>query len=608
MRSWDGSCLPNTRDRDRGVTGMAQRTLGDLLRERAATSPERVALMVESGRTLSYRDWDRRSDAVATSLAERGVCRGDVVALLFANDRWDDYAVAYLATHKLAATAVPLSPQVAGPELGRRLAHSGAVGLVHAPGPSPELPEPPAGWVTDMTELDDGRSAGPVDVPPAPDDLAEIIYTSGTTATPKGVACSHASIAVHDGPPEPDGPLVRLLHAFPIGTNASQEALRISLRRGDRLPLALDGFDPQRCAAAIERYRIDRLQLVPATAAVLAVSGVEQRYDLSSVRVVTLSSAPTSPALLARLSETLPAARFVNTYALSESGTARTLNPDALARPDSVGRPVGQTELRVVDDGGEAVGTGRTGRIWLRRPGAPLREYFRDPEATAATFAGDWLRTGDLGWLDDEGELHLVGRDEDIIICGGLNVSGVEVEHVLAEHPDVLEAAVVGVPHEVLGQQVAAAVVTRGAVEPRELQALVRSQLAEHKTPHRIVVTEALPRTPSGKVRKRDLVATLGPADQPDRRSPFVAPSSPAEEAVAAIWAEVLGTAEIGGNDDFFELGGQSLAAAEVLARLTDTFGVTLPMSTLFEQPTVAELAAAVTRAGASQASATRAS
>lgn len=576
---------------------MALRTLCDLLRERAAATPERIALMVESGRTLSYSAWDRRSDAVATGLADRGVSRGDVVALFFSNDRWDDYAVVYLAVHKLAATAVPLSPQVAGPELGRRLRHSGAVGVVHAPGLTPEPAEYTETWVTDVAELEDGP-AERVGVTPAPGDLAEIIYTSGTTETPKGVACSHASIAVHDGPPEPDGPLVRLLHAFPIGTNASQEALRISLRRGDRLPIALDGFDPERCAAAIERYRVDRLQLVPATARVLASSGTWRRHDLSSIQVVTLSSAPTSPALLARLAEALPSARFVNTYALTESGTARTLNADALNRPDSVGRPVGRTELRVVDESGEAVGAGQTGTIWLRRQGAPSREYFRDPESTAAAFAGDWLRTGDLGWLDDEGELHLVGRDEDIIICGGLNLSGVEVEHVLAEHPDVVEAAVVGVPHEVLGQQVVAAVVTRGAVEPRELQALVRSRLAEHKTPHRITVTDRLPRTPSGKVRKRDLVAALAPAAGAplDGRPPFVAPSTPAEEAIAAIWADVLGVADVGVHDDFFERGGQSLAAAEVLARLGDTFGVTLPMTSLFEQPTVAELAATVSR------------
>lgn len=573
------------------------RLLGDLLRDRAAAFSQRAALMVESGRILCYRDWDRRSDSVASGLFNRGVQPGDAVGLLFSNQRWDDYAVAYLATHKAGAVAVPLSPQIAGPELGRRLAHSGAVAVLHAPGLAPELPEAPNGWVLDLTELE-GPPAEPVGVCPAPEELAEIIYTSGTTDAPKGVACSHASIAVHDGPPEPDGPLVRLLHAFPIGTNASQEALRISLRRGDRLPIALDGFDPERCAVAIERYRVDRLQLVPATAQVLAASGVWQRHDLSSIHVVTLSSAPTSPALLARLAEAFPSARFVNTYALTESGTARTLNPDALARPDSVGRPVGRTEVRVVDDSGEAVGTGQTGRIWLRRPGAPLREYFRDPESTAATFAGDWLRTGDLGWLDDDGELHLVGRDEDIIICGGLNVSGVEVEHVLAEHPDVLEAAVVGVPHEVLGQQVAAAVVVRDTVDPRELQALVRSRLAEHKTPHRITVTEAPPRTPSGKVRKRDLVAALGPgtAGPPDGRPPFVAPSTPTEEAIAAIWADVLGVAEVGVHDDFFERGGQSLAVAEVVARVTDTLGVTLPMATLFEQPTVAELAAAVTR------------
>lgn len=574
---------------------MAHHMLCELLRERAVVTPDRVALMVESGRTLSYRDWDSRSDAVAGGLTGRGVRRGDAVALFFANSDWDDYAVVYLATHKIGAVAVPLSPQVAGPELGRRLTHSGAVGLLHARDIRPDLSGTPGCWVANLAELD-GKHARTPDAPPAPGDLAEIIYTSGTTHTPRGVACSHASIAVHDGPPEPDGPLLRLLHAFPIGTNASQEALRISLRRGDRLPIALDGFDPDRCVAAIERYRIDRLQLVPAMAQVLVGSGAWRRHDLSSVQVITLSSAPTAPALLARLAEAFPAARLVNTYALTESGTARTLNPDAWHRPDSVGRPVGQTELRVLGEQGEPVAAGQVGELWLRRPGAPRREYFRDAAATAASFAADWLRTGDRGWLDDGGELHLVGRDEDMVICGGLNLSCVEVEHVLAEHPNVLEAAVLGVPHEVLGQQVAAAVVVSDPVDAPQLRAFVRSRLAEHKTPYRIVFVDRLPRTPSGKVRKRDLTRTLAPAvgTFDGDRPPFAAPTTPTEHAIAAIWTDVLGVAEIGIHDDFFERGGQSLAAAQVLARVGDAFGVTLPIAVLFERPTVAELAAAV--------------
>lgn len=567
--------------------------LGDLLRERAAAAPDRAALMVESGRALTYADWDRRSDAAAHGLAGRGVTRGDAVGLLFSNERWDDYAVSYLAVHKLAAVAVPLSPQIAGPELGRRLAHSGAVGVLHAPGPDSA---PPNGWAASLLDLEHGQPGEPVDARPAPGDLAEIVYTSGTTQTPKGVACCHASIDVHDGPPETDGPLVRLLHAFPIGTNASQEALRISLRRPDRLPIALDGFDARRCAAAIERFRVDRLQLVPATAQALASADLGRDHDLSSIGVVILSSAPTPPALLSRLAELFPAARFVNTYALTEAGTARTLNPDALAHPDSVGGPVGQTELRIVGEDGQPLATGETGHVRLRRPGAPPREYYHDPESTAAAFDGDWLRTGDRGWVDDGGELHLVGRDEDMIICGGLNVSAVEVEHALTGHPGVVEAAVVGMPHEVLGQQVAAVVVARGEVEPRQLQAHVRSRLAEHKVPHRIALTDRLPHTPSGKVRKRDLVAGFGGTGC-DGQAPYVAPATPDEQAIADIWAQVLGVADVGAHDDFFELGGQSLAAAEVLARVGDAYGIELSISHLFECPTVAELAASVTRA-----------
>ncbi len=577
------------------MSAMSTGVVPDLLRHRVASIPDHAALMVETGRVLTYREWDRRSNAAARGLAARGVGTGGVVVLVFDGARWDGYAVAYLAAHKAGAAAVPLSPGVAGPELGRFVEHSGAAGVVCAGGLAPD---PPAGgaWVAPLTEVEEGQGTSAFQASLEPSDLAEIIYTSGTTGTPKAVACSHASIIVHDGPPEPEGELERLLHAFPVGTNACQEVLRISLRRSDRLPVALHRFDPERCAAAIEEHRPSRLQLVPAMAQALVASDACQRRDVSSVEVVVLSSAPAPPALLTRLAGAFPRARLVNTYALTEAGTARTLNPDALQRPDSVGRPVGRTELRVVDETGGPVPEGRPGEILLRRPGAPAREYFRDPAATAAVFAEGWLRTGDLGWVDGQGELHLVDRSKDVIICGGLNVASVEVENVLYQHPEVLEAAVFGLPHEVLGQQVAAAVVATAPVEARELQDFLRQRLAEHKVPYRVTVVDQLPRTLSGKVRKTELAGALasGDGDPPGGGTSFVAPSTPAEESVAAIWAEVLGVREVGIHDDFFERGGHSLAAAQVVMRLEDAFGVALPMSSLFERPTVAELASLV--------------
>ncbi|MGH9283874.1 MAG: AMP-binding enzyme, partial [Acidimicrobiales bacterium] len=286
-------------------------------------------------------------------------------------------------------------------------------------------------------------------------------------------------------------------------------------------------------------------------------------------------------------------------YALTEAGPARTMAEWDPARPACVGLPVGGTEVRVVDEAGAGVPTGETGEVCLRRPGSPARSYYRDPLATAETFLdGGWVRSGDLGRLDAGGRLHLVDRRRDLIISGGSNVSPVEVEAALAEHPAVVEAAVFGVPHPVLGEDVAAAVVVRAPTSPRELQDLVRSRLAEHKVPHRVELVDDLPRNPSGKVLKGALRERFGapPASAP---ASFVAPRTDTEVVVASVWEAVLEVPRVGTDDDFFALGGHSLAAGQITARLQDAFGVELPVGAVFEAPTVAELALVVEAAAA---------
>ena len=532
--------------------------LPDLLRERAGEDPDGVALRVGDTDTLTYGEWEARSNAAARGLSVRG---GDRVGLVFPNDRWADYAVAYLAVLKAGAVAVPLGSRFSGPELDQVLAHAGAAVRV--------------------TEVPTGGSTEPFQVPVEPDDLAEILYTSGTTGLPKGVAVTHAGIISHDLPPDaPSGP-VSFLHAFPIGTQAGQETLRVPLRIAGRTAIALPTFDPDLLCALVARHGVVRLQLVPAMAQVLVTSGAYRSHDVSSVRRIILSSAPAAPALFERLREAFPQATVWNAYALTEAGPARTMMQWDPSRPTAVGRPVGDTEIRIADG---------TGEIWLRRRGTPARSYYNDPDATAVAFAGGWVHTGDVGYLDDDGYLHLTDRLKDLIITGGANVSSVEVEHALYEHPAVVDAAVVGIPHPVLGEDVAAAVVVRSPTPVRELQDVVRARLAEHKVPHRIVVADRLPRNPSGKVLKADvraLIAAAAPAAG-------AGPRTEAESVVVSVWEAVLGRTDIGVDDDFFALGGHSLAAAQIATRLGDAFGVEVPVASVFESPTPAELATTV--------------
>ncbi len=582
--------------------------LPDLLRRRADEDPRGTALVVHGGETLDYEAWDRRSEAVARSLAGRGVGRGDRVAILFDNSRWTDYAVAYLGVLKAAAVAVPLSPRFSEAELSGILAHCDPSVVVGPPDLAAALPLGPW-WVASVADLDDGNGRQPngdLRDSPDPEDLAEIIYTSGTTGTPKGVACSHANLMFHELPPDAGdapSPLITFLHAFPIGTNAGQEVLRMPLRRAGRVAVVLPAFDPEELCAAVAEHRVTRLQLVPAMAQVLLDSGAPQGHDLSSIERLTLSSAAVSASLLSRLADALPGATLCNAYALTESGTARTLLVDAGSRPRSVGRPVGETEVRVVDGDGGDVPLGAMGEIWLRRPGAPTREYYQDPEATAAAFTPEgWLRTGDLGHLDDEGFLYLDDRKKDLVISGGINISPSEVENVLLSHDAVADVAVFGIPHSVLGEDLAAAVVLRTPASVRELQAFVRGKLAEHKTPHSVVVVDELPRNASGKVLKRELPALLVTSASSEPASDVGASLEPAdaasitpvEAAVLSIWQEALGQSDLGVHDDFFELGGHSLAAVQIAARVQETFSLELPVTVVFEHPTVSELAEVV--------------
>ena len=516
-----------------------------------------MALRVGDAVALTYGEWDVRSNAAARALVERGVLAGDRVGLIFGNDRWADYAVAYLAVLKAGAVAVPIGSRFSGSELERVLAHAGAT--------------------VRITDVPARNPSDPIQVPVGADDLAEILYTSGTTGLPKGVAVTHQGLMGHDLPPDAPAGHVSFLHAFPIGTQAGQETLRVPLRIGGRTAIALPTFDPDLLCSLVARHRVQRLQLVPAMAQVLVASGASRAHDVSSVRRIVLSSAPAAPALFERLLEAFPQATVWNAYALTEAGPARTMMQWDPARPTAVGRPVGETEIRIDD---------ATGEILLRRRGTPTRSYYNDPEATAEVFAGGWVHTGDVGYLDDEGYLHLTDRLKDLIITGGSNVSSLEVEHALYEHPAVVDAAVVGVPHPVLGEDVAAAVVVRSPTSERELQDVVRARLAEHKVPHRVVLVDRLPRNASGKVVKAD-VRALFPAPAASSGSPTTA----TEAVVVSVWEAVLGHAGIGIDDDFFALGGHSLAAAQIVARLRDALGADVPVAAVFEHPTPAELA-----------------
>jgi acyl-CoA synthetase (AMP-forming)/AMP-acid ligase II len=495
------------------------------LRERAARFGDRVALRVIDGPTLTFAEWDARADALARGLVEAGVVMGDRVALLFANADAADFWVGFVAAHRAGAAAVPINARYAVREIAHVLRDSGARVALSAGEHLSRLRDlhgVDGGLVAGVDELSrPWLDAGPFEVAVGDDDLAELLYTSGTTGLPKGVVSTHGHSSKHGMRPLDAGGT--MLSAIPLATfTGVQGALLTPLRLGVT-SVVLPSFDTARFAELAQTLGAQWLLLVPAQILLLLEAGVLSRHDLSSVGVVMFGGSPTPPAAVAELAALLPGAVLINGYGLTEGGGSVCVLPagEAARRPGSVGKPVGGVGLRVVDAAGDPVANGEVGEITLRLP-AGERRYWNDDQANSRTFRDGWVHTGDLGKIDDEGFLYVVGRTKDVIIRGGYNITPVEVENALYEHPDVAEVAVVGIAHPVLGQDVCAVVRWRsGAKTPEvtEVRAFLADRIADYKRPRRIVSSPGpLPRTAAGKVDKAAVLALLGETDDHEVR------------------------------------------------------------------------------------------
>jgi acyl-CoA synthetase (AMP-forming)/AMP-acid ligase II len=267
--------------------------------------------------------------------------------------------------------------------------------------------------------------------------------------------------------------------------------------------LTLPAFTPARFGRLIESERVGTVFAVPTMAAQLLAARLHKRYDLSSVRLFGCTAAALPPAVALALGEAFPHATIVNYYTSTEAAPAQLTMIFDPARPASVGRPAEDRDLRIAARDGTPLPAGETGDVWLRSPADP-RFYLGGAEPDGV-FSGRWVRMGDVGYLDDDGYLHLVDRDEDVIKSGAFKISTLKIEAALHEHPSISEAAVFGLPHPELGTQVAAAVVSAAAVSLRELRAFLESRLAAHELPARLLALDVLPKNALGKVLKREL-------------------------------------------------------------------------------------------------------
>lgn len=477
---------------------------------------------LDSGHGLTFQEWNEASNRLARGVATAGIEKGERVAILMANEEALRWIVAYAAIHKAGAVCVPANTRLTSSELAHILAHAEISAAFVSPSLADRFEDArpkldalrlvvAAGdGVADSTPWDDAFADDSSDfqVELAPSDLADIMYTSGTTGTPKGVATTHHNVAmVPNSEPEWSGK--GWIHSSPLFTFAGIGFIYNPMKMG-LVSLYQARFDPGRWIEEVEARKPTFAFIVPAMAQLIADHPRFADADLSCIQLCSIGSAPLPFEVLKRLQEKMPQASVSNSYGMTEAGAAYCVMPpgESLKRKGSVGLPLPPAELRIVDEDGEEVLAGDEGELLIRNPGKH-RAYYKDPEATAATWEPDgWLHTGDLARFDSDGYLYIVGRQKDVIIRGGNNIHAGDVESVLYEHPAVLEAAVCAIPHDVLGEDVAAFVVLRretGATA-EEIEAFCRERLADYKAPRTVEFVDELPRNATGKVLKRDLV------------------------------------------------------------------------------------------------------
>ncbi|HUF51543.1 MAG TPA: class I adenylate-forming enzyme family protein [Longimicrobiales bacterium] len=525
----------------------AGRSVAQVLEDNARDYPDRVFLIF-GDRRLTYRQVNARSSALAAALHQLGVEHGDRIALDLPN--WPEFVLSMFAAAKLGAVIVPLNPRYTVPELQYMLRHSEAAVVISAENFNGvdylQLFEnfltslPDLQYVVTVGEEDlwyddriyqfedlessgEGREVPPVAIDPAEDTFA-IVYTSGTMGKPKGVALTHENLlataaltADSIGLTQEDVVfgVATVFHVFGLGPGVLG-----TLVAGASLVLQ-EQFDPAQALDLIQRHRVTVHYGVPTVYITEMRENESAKRDLSSLRAGIVAGAPIGDELVRRIrAELCP--NLCVAYSLTE--TSSTVSMSRVDDPAdkaifTVGRPLPGHELRILDLDGTILPEESLGEIAVRGRGV-MKGYYRQPGETAQSFDEDgYFLTGDLGMVDDEGYLHIVGRRKELIIRGGFNVYPREVEDRLHAHPAVLDVAVVGLPHEVLGEQVCACILpVEGAIiTGEEIKDWCRSTLADYKVPDIVRFFDSFPLTGSGKVRRVEL-ARMVSAEESSRR------------------------------------------------------------------------------------------
>jgi long-chain acyl-CoA synthetase len=487
--------------------------LGSLLDATAAREPDDVALVFE-GAEITFAQLRARALGAAGALAARGVGPGDRVALWLPNH--PGFAAAMYGAWWLGATAVPMHAALTEPEAKHILGDSGAKVVVCGPDQRPVGER-----LLDALGLEDlplGSDERPM-AEPSEQALALIQYTAGTSGVPKGAMLTHANLKsnidqMREAPiaVAPDDVSLCVLPLFHIfGLNV---VLNLSIEVGAKVVLS-ERFDP---VASLDLIKANLVTMIAGAPPVFVawIAGEAPRDAFSNVRVAVSGAAPLPKEILDGFQDRFDVTIWEG-YGLTETSPALTTTAiGGVPKANCVGRPLPGVELKVVDEDGEEVTEeGDTGEIVVRGPNV-FRGYWNRPDETKAAFTSDgWFRTGDIGVLDDDGDLFIVDRSKDLVIVSGFNVYPREVEDVLRKHPNVGDVAVVGVHDDHSGERVKAIVVADPpgeSVGADELLEFCRKSLAPFKIPKEIEIVPEIPRNAAGKVLRRELRSTRGGA------------------------------------------------------------------------------------------------
>jgi long-chain acyl-CoA synthetase len=488
-------------------------------------------------RSFTNRERLEHAASLAAVLESRGVRAGDHVLVMMANS--PDVTAAFQAVWKLGAVIVPVTPQLAAREVRHLLEDSEARTVITSPQLAPVLAEASSGGPDRAGNRADLLVLGATDTPDAVDvsalvaqakgalpidrlanrsagDLALLLYTSGTTGHPKGVMLSHGNLGSNVeslASMDPDlEPFQRSLLVLPLSHSFGVMTMNVGLRVGIVSAL-LPRFEATAVLDSIQRHRIQRISVVPTMLTYLLHHPRRAEYDTSTLERVH-SGGAALPDEIRRAFERAFGCRVKEGYGMSESApTATGYRPDEPYRPGSVGRAIPGVRVSVRNDADQEVPRGVWGEICIQGPNV-MRGYWKLPEATAEALRGGWLRSGDVGYMDEEGYVFLTDRKKDLIIKGGENISPREVEEAIHQHPAVAEVAVVGVPHSTYGEDLCAVVALKpgAAADAEELRAHTTGLLTKFKVPSRFVFIDELPKSANAKILKRELRDRLAQA------------------------------------------------------------------------------------------------